>query len=166
MTGALAASWRDFYIASAGASATLVGLLFVSLSVNIGEILKYQHLPTRAAATLASLMLILVASLAFLIPQPPWLMGVEVLVAGLAVWGQHARSAVRSRAARAAYGRPGHETWLELGMGQAMSLPFIGGAGLLLAGSDAALPVLAAGAILTFALSVLNAWVLLVEILR
>ncbi len=51
-------------------------------------------------------------------------------------------------------------------MGQAMSVPFIVGAGLMLAGSSAALPTLAAGVILAFALSVLNAWVLLVEILR
>ncbi len=166
MTGALAASWNGFFTVSAGAAATLVGLLFVSLSVNIREILKYQHLPTRAAATLGSLMLILVASLAFLMPQPRWAMALEVLVASLVVWAQHVRSAVRARAARAAYGRPPHEICLELGMGQAMSVPFIVGAGLMLAGSDAALPTLAAGAILTFALSVLNAWVLLVEILR
>ena len=166
MTQAFAASWNGFFTVSAGAAATLVGLLFVSLSVNIREILKYRHLPTRAAATLGSLMLILVTSLAFLMPQPRWAMALEVLVAGLALWAQHVRSALRAREARVAYGRPPHEIWLELGMGQAMSVPFIVGAGLMLAGSDAALPTLATGVILTFALSVLNAWVLLVEILR
>jgi len=166
MTVALLASWNGFFTASAGAAATLVGLLFVSLSVNIREILKYQHLPTRAAATLGSLMLILVVSLTFLMPQPRWAMALEVLGASLAVWTQHVRSAVRARAARAAYGRPTHEVWLGLGMGQAMSVPFIVGAVLMLAGANAAMPTLAAGVILAFALSVLNAWVLLVEILR
>jgi hypothetical protein len=162
----LATTWKDFFTVSAGAAATLVGLLFVSLSVNIAQILKFEHLPTRAASTLASLMLILIASLAFLLPQPPWLMGLEVLAASLAVWVLHLRSALRSRAAGAAYGRPPYETWVELGMGQAMSLPFVVGGGLLVAGADAGLAVLAGGAVVTFALSVLNAWVLLVEILR
>jgi modulator of FtsH protease len=166
MTGASLASWNGFFTVSAGASATLVGLLFVSLSVNIREILKYHHLPTRAAATLGSLMLILVASLAFLAPQPRWAMALEVLAASLMAWIQHVRSAMRARAAQATYGRPVHEGWMELAMGQAMSAPFIVGAGLMLAGSNAALAILAAGVILAFALSVLNAWVLLVEILR
>jgi hypothetical protein len=158
--------WKDFFIAAAGASATLVGLIFVSLSVNIAHILKFEYLPTRAAATLSSLMLILVTSLAILIPQPPGLLGWEVLATALLVWIQHVRSALHSRVGRTVHGRPAYELWLEVGMGQGMSLPFIAGGVCLVLGWDRALYVLAVGAIMTFALSVLNAWVLLVEILR
>ena len=46
------AAWRDFFTACAGASAALAGLIFVALSVNIGEILKFEHLPARAAAAI------------------------------------------------------------------------------------------------------------------
>jgi modulator of FtsH protease len=131
--------------------------------VNIVHILKFEYLSTRAAATLSSLMLILVTSLAILIPKPPGLLGWEVLVAALLVWIQHVRSTLHSRVGRAVHGRPAYELWLKLGMGQGMSLPFNAVGVCLALDWEGALYVLAAGAIMTFALSVLNAWVLLVE---
>ncbi len=35
-----------------GASAALLGLLFVAISINLEQILKHRHLPGRAAGTL------------------------------------------------------------------------------------------------------------------
>jgi hypothetical protein len=48
-------SWHDFFIAEVGASAALVGLLFVALSLNVSQILKYSWLPARGAQTLVVL---------------------------------------------------------------------------------------------------------------
>lgn len=47
-TAYTAADWTDLYVASAGASAALTGLLFVAVSVNIQDFLEYAGLPARA----------------------------------------------------------------------------------------------------------------------
>ena len=52
-----------------GASAALLGLLFVSLSINIQTILKYPNLPGRAAATLGILLVVLVVCFFGLAPN-------------------------------------------------------------------------------------------------
>jgi hypothetical protein len=60
----------NFFIAAAGASPALAGLVIVAVSVNINSILKFSHLPARAGAAIGSLILILVASMAALVPPP------------------------------------------------------------------------------------------------
>lgn len=71
--------WANFFIAAAGASASLAGLIFVALSVNIDRILKVSHLPARAGATIGNLILILICSVAVLIPQPVLALGIACL---------------------------------------------------------------------------------------
>jgi modulator of FtsH protease len=48
--------WENFFVAQAGASAALSGLLFVAVSINLTRILQYPHLPGRAAETLVVLL--------------------------------------------------------------------------------------------------------------
>jgi ribonuclease VapC len=48
--------WSDLFVASAGASAALTGLLFVAVSVNIEQILGFSGLPERALQTLLLLL--------------------------------------------------------------------------------------------------------------
>jgi hypothetical protein len=66
------AGWHDFYLASAGASAALVGLLFVSVSINLGAIAARERADLRARASLAfaNLLYVLVISLVLLVPDP------------------------------------------------------------------------------------------------
>jgi hypothetical protein len=40
--------WHDFFIACAGASAALMGLIFVGVSINLTRILSFPTLPGRA----------------------------------------------------------------------------------------------------------------------
>ena len=84
--------WTNFFLAAASASAALAGLVIVAVSVNITRILQFPQLPTRAAATVVNLILILVSSMATLVPQPARVMGFEIAIFGLLSWLFEVRS--------------------------------------------------------------------------
>ena len=71
------AGWGDLFIAAAGATAALSGLIFVGLSVNIRTVLAagkregQDFLTGRALEALAALLLVLVISLVGLAPAIP-----------------------------------------------------------------------------------------------
>ena len=48
MTAYDASQWTDLFVASAGASAALAGLVFVAVSINVDRILKLEGVPGRA----------------------------------------------------------------------------------------------------------------------
>jgi hypothetical protein len=158
--------WTNFFIAAAGASAALAGLVIVAISVNISRILQFPHLPSRAAATIGRLILILVTSMAALMPQPVRAQGIEIALFALAGWYLEAKSTRRGIRARMELGRPGFESMLELVLGEVQVLPFLLGAILLLTGRESGYYCVGVGVIAIFIFSTLNVWVLLVEILR
>jgi len=162
----LADVWKDFFIAASGASATLVGLVIVAISVNIQRILQYPHLPSRGGATVGSLMLILTSSMLWLLPQRKRVLGIEILLCSLIVWILQLWSARHMIIALRNSSRPLCQTLVGIAMSQIQAIPFvIGGLGLLL-GHNSSVYWVAFGSISTLALSVYNAWILLVEILR
>ncbi len=78
-------AWHPFYIATATLSATLVGLLFVAISLNLNMLLAKHHASTlrMARRTFEDFVCVMFVSLAFLIPQmPPATLGIFI-----AVWG-------------------------------------------------------------------------------
>ncbi|MFZ0768646.1 MAG: hypothetical protein WAM64_05435, partial [Acidimicrobiales bacterium] len=85
---------RTFFLAMIGAAATLTGLLFVSVSINLDRILTEGiFLPSRARETLACLVLIVAYSSLTLVPQSTRLLGVEILamaapLLALTLWDQ------------------------------------------------------------------------------
>ena len=158
--------WNKFFLAAAGASAALAGLAIVAVSVNLTRILEYPHLPSRAAATVARLILILVSSMATLIPQPSFAVGLEIVPFAIAAWALGIRSERQSVEAHTQLGRPRFESLLELVLGELQVLPFLLGGILLAANRLAGYYCIAAGVLAIFIFSTLNVWVLLVEILR
>lgn len=64
--------WHDFFLATAGASAALLGLLFVGVSINLGTIAAAERVDLRARArpAFANLLYVLGISLVMLIPNP------------------------------------------------------------------------------------------------
>jgi hypothetical protein len=77
------AAWHDLFVALAGATAALTGLIFVAVSINLAQILKYRALPVRAAETLSVLVGLLLLAVSMLVPgQGHVALGIEILALG------------------------------------------------------------------------------------
>lgn len=166
MAVSLDPTWTTFFATAAGAAATLVGLIIVAVSVNVQRILAYHQLPSRAAAGIGALVLNLIASMAALMPQPGVALAWEVLGFAAAAWLVQLWAARQMLVTPRAERRPLQELVVGIGIGQLQVLPFAIGAAAMLAGRADGVRWVAAGVIATFACSVFNTWVLLVEILR
>ena len=80
--------WSNYFMATAGAAAALTGLIFVAVSLNLQRILSMKHLPSRALGSLILLVNVLVISSFTLIPNQPILyLGCEILVVDIILWG-------------------------------------------------------------------------------
>ncbi len=162
--------WHDFFLAAAGAAAVLVGLVFVGLSINLDMIMSNPAygLTGRALEAMVLLMAVLIATCLLLVPaQGMLLVGVEVLVVGVADWV--AIVAIHLLQLR---------NWQRLEanirvnlvgrivVGQLATLPFVAAGLAVLSWGVSGLYVLVVGVILSFVVAVAEAWVLLVEIHR
>ncbi len=155
--------WTELFVAGAGASAALTGLLFVAVSVNIERILKFPGLPERALQTLLLLLSAVVVSLVALIPgQTTTALGVELLVTALGF-----SVAIASMLTKTMPGSREHERAVaHLVLILPGTVPLLIGAISVLAGSGGGLYWIVAGIIGAILGASVNAWVLLVEILR
>jgi hypothetical protein len=82
-------AWHDFFLAQATATATLTGLVFVAVSINLQKIVSdpSSGLAGRAGEALILLVGVLTVSVLVLVPgQEAGVLGAEVLVVGLAAW--------------------------------------------------------------------------------
>lgn len=156
------ADWSDLFVAAAGASAALAGLIIVAMSVNIEVIVKYPTLPSRAGATIALLVLVTLASIVGLVPGIPvtwtgWAV-VAFSLGGLAFCLESSVRMFRDREAKA----PLYKSAVLV----IPALAFLVGGGMLVAGDVAGLYFVVVGMLLAFIGTIVNAWVLLVEIRR
>ena len=79
--------WNDFYLATAAAAATLTGLIFVGISINLTHILSFPLLVIKASVALILLLMILIFSALLLVPQKSHsLIGYETIILGSIVW--------------------------------------------------------------------------------
>ena len=98
-------SWHDFYLTAGAASATLVGLLFVGLSLHIRVVVSHFDVRSLARVTLTDFFVIVLISLAVLIPRATptdltfWLGSVGI--GSIALLIRPGVQAIRNRAARA-----------------------------------------------------------------
>jgi hypothetical protein len=76
--------WHDLFVAIAGSSATLAGLIFVAVALNLKEILPGRVLPSVAARSLAILVALVIMCTFALVPGVQHVaLGVEILVVGV-----------------------------------------------------------------------------------
>jgi modulator of FtsH protease len=152
------------FVAMAGAAAALTGLIFVAVSINLEQVLKYRALPPRAVETLSILIGLLVLSVFVLIPgQGPAALGAEILALGIVLGA--GLLVARIRLPRGA-GEPLTWTVVPVVVILAGTLPMAAAGISLLVRGGGGLYWLVAGLILGFVGSVVNAWILLVEIHR
>lgn len=160
------APWHDVLIASSAAAATLAGLILTAMAVNIDAILKIPSLPPRAGSAIGSLVYVLVLNVAALIPGGTssalgWVT-IVVLLGPLAI---QADVMVRQVQIRPPQGFV--RIWSKVALGVGQVAPFVvSGILLLLADSGPGLTWMLIGSMAVFVGSVVNAWVLLVEIRR
>ena len=160
-----ASAWTNLFTATTGAAAALTGLVFVAVSINLTRILQFDGLPARALETILLLMSVLVVGIAGLVPgQDDTALGIELLVVAV---GFGAGIGLAARRSLTGIERvEGRIVALRLGAVAAGTLPLLVGAISVLATAGGGLYWIAAGIVGAFAGAVLNAWVLLVEILR
>jgi hypothetical protein len=162
-TGYSVQDWTELFVATAGASAALTGLLFVAVSVNIERILEFKGLPERALQTLLLLLSVVVTSVICLIPgQSTKALGIELLVVGVCFGTAICRLLFKTVPGAREYERAAFHLWLVL----PGTVPLLVGAVGLLARADGGLYWIVGGMLGAILGASVNAWVLLVEILR
>lgn len=78
----LVAGWHDFYAISGTAAATLVGLLFVGLSLHLRAVLSRAEMRSLARVTLTNFALLLLLALFISVPQDAVSAGIDLVVIG------------------------------------------------------------------------------------
>jgi modulator of FtsH protease len=157
--------WQAFFTAQLGASAALVGLLFVGVSLNLSKILGSSGLPDRALAGFYLLLANVILSSLMLLPdQLPNAPALEILAVGILLWALVTRLAVTSlrqspQATRHYFVR--HFLFI-----QVSAIPYLVGGVLLLEGVARGMYWVAAAIIVSLSAATYEAWVLLVEINR
>lgn len=153
--------WSELFVAAAGATAALAGLVFVAISINLDRILQLDGVPELGLVTILLLIGVLVISLFGLIPgQGERSFGIEILFQSLVFTIAIGLFSFRSLA-----DSDGHHT-SRIGLPVFGTVPFVVGAALLVAGAGSGVYWIFAGMVGAIVAAVLNAWILLVEILR
>ena len=166
MISSILLPWQQFFSTVAEAAATLTGLVIVAVSVNLQKIIAFKHLPARAFGAIGALTALMVSCVLALIPQPVQAYAVELGGAAVVGWYLHLRTARTIFEGHAELGRPLYERVLMLAFGQVQLLPLSLGAICLGLGHPWGLYFISGTAIAALIVAVINAWVLLVEIVR
>jgi hypothetical protein len=160
-----AAGWGGFGTTAATAAATLTGLLFIAVSINLREILDNAPLPGRAAQTLIFFAFPMIVALLLVVPaQARGALGGELIATGVFAWATAV--VIDYRAGRSEY-EPAWSRPLTRIVPMAVSGACVIVAGISeVAGAGGGLYWLVPATMLAILAGLVNTWVLLVEIMR
>ena len=155
--------WHDFFVIAGTASATLVGLLFVGLSLHLRIVLARSDARGLARVTLANFALVLFVALFMVIPEGQSSAATQLIGSGLvslAVTAPSLLAAIRSprRSLRL------HHLLLRFSLSGLSYLAVIGAGALLLSSFTAAFSWLVIATVVLLFVSLRNTWDLLVTI--
>lgn len=169
MTGYTPEAWHDLFLCAGGAAAALSGLIFVGLSVNIRTVLELdsregQNFMTgRALEALVALLSILIVSIAGLTPAIDRGLLAAFLLLTAATSAVSPTRAVYASRARSAVPMA---MLLRLLIATALTLTLLAAGTTLAVGYGGGLYWIPAAFVLAVTVAAVNAWVLLVEVLR
>lgn len=155
------------FVASVGAAGALGGLLLAAVAVNIEKIVAWPALPPRVAQTLLAIGGALIVSSFALFPDLPpavfgWIAAVTGAVIALAgLW----EIPVALRELPGGHITPGRAIFAACII-EIVGLPLLVGGILLGTGTDWAISLIATGVVLSYVTTLVNGWILLIEILR
>ena len=161
----LLSTWTSFFAAMVSASATLTGLIFVGISINLNRILATPYLFNRGLESLIMLITILIVSALCLVPgETPVLTGCEFLLLGGIIWMVTLLLDINMlKGTEKAYKRHSRQNIL---FTQLAVLPYLISGIIVLNCGYSGLYWLIPGIIFSFIKAIMDAWVLLVEINR
>jgi hypothetical protein len=158
-----AGQWHDLFAVGAEAAATLGGLLFVAVSLNLKQILDAPGLPPLAARSVGVLLGMLLMSVFVLTPgQSRLALGTELTVLGVVLVTAVTVSAVRTHFPVTQW----RWTIPTILLALASSVPMVIAGVTVIAGAGGGLYWAMAELIAGFSIAIYYAWVLLVEIQR
>jgi modulator of FtsH protease len=164
------AEWANFALAQLGASSVLLGLVFVGVSINLGEIVGSPQLVRRAGEAVLVLGSVLAASTLVLIPdQTRGAVALEVLAvaAGTFVAVVYAQRGARAAVVKRGERGPTRSSYVARRVVSFGAAGLTAVAGLALAAEvGGGLYWWPAAILVAYAGALANAWVLLVEIMR
>jgi hypothetical protein len=159
------AEWSTLLTVEAETAATLTGLVFVGVSINLDRTMVYPGLPGRAVESILQFLEVFLISIVALIPgQSERALAIELLGVGLFFWIVQVAGQVRFLRLRA--GLPWWWFVLRAVLSQVATIPFLVAGITLLLGMPGALYWLMPGFVFSFAAGIVGAWVLLVEVRR
>ena len=155
--------WHDFYVIAGTASATLVGLLFVGLSLHLRVVVEHADVRAFARITLANFGLILFVALFMVIPQSsvaasPQLIGCGVVWLAVVIPSLIAATRSERRMLRL------RDVLLRYGVSSLSFLAITVAGALLVAATSFALTLLASATVILLVISLRNTWDLLVTV--
>ena len=164
-----ASAFRDFYILSGTASATLVGLLFVGLSLHLRTVIKTPEVRSLARVTLANFATVLLVTMFMVINEPAAAAGWQLIITSIVSFGVTAPSllgAARSQTQRLQMRRADRaRLTLRFGLSSLSYLAIMAaGAALLLSLVSAFISLLIAAILVLLVVSLRNTWDLLVTV--
>jgi hypothetical protein len=157
--------WNDFFVAAAGTASVLAGLLFVGLSINLERLLRVPAVLMRASATIALLGNVLAISMLMLVPNGSLRRsGFELLVLDVGIAVLVGWLSLRSIRMGVPAARQGQIRGAVLRM--FALAPLLIGSTLLIGENASGLGWLVPGVLLSFAATLIESWIVLVEINR
>ncbi len=157
--------WITFFSAITGASATLTGLVFVGISINLKKIIENKALPDRALESLILLLNILLISSLMLIPGQTS-EKVRIILIGFGAFGWGVLFYLDIRIWRNSGKQYRKHAIRNLIFSQMAIIPFIVAGIIVLQIGYSGITWLISGIVLSFLKAIVDVWVLSVEIHR